>query len=157
MTETLRDRLVGAWELVDVVEVPEDGSATRRPFGERPAGFILYTPDGYMSAQIMRRDRPAVSGAWADLTAEQCGQQAKGYLAYSGPYTVDEETGALTHTMAVSLLPDWLGQTQPRVPRLEGDSLELSSAAPSWSGGVLVMTHISWRRAGSSGCPAAEA
>ena len=149
MSESLRDRLVGAWELVDVVEVPEDGSAVRRPFGERPAGFILYTPDGYMSAQIMRRDRPAAAGAWTDLTAEECGQQAKGYLAYSGPYTVDEETGALTHTMAVSLFPGWLGQTQPRVAHLEGDALELSSAAPSWSDGVLVMTRISWRRASS--------
>jgi len=149
VSESLRDRLVGAWELVDVVEVPEDGSAVRRPFGERPAGFILYTPDGYMSAQIMRRDRPAAAAAWTDLTVEECGLQAKGYLAYSGPYTVDEETGALTHTMAVSLFPDWLGQTQPRVARLGGDALELSSAAPSRSDGVLVMTHISWRRASS--------
>jgi hypothetical protein len=157
MAGSLRDRLIGAWELVDVVEVPEDGSPPRHPFGERPIGFILYTPDGYMSAQIMRRRRPTVCGEWTDLTAEECGQQAKGYLAYSGPYAVDEETGALTHTMAVSLFPGWLGQTQPRVVRLEGESLELSTAAPVWSGGVLVTTHISWRRAASSGSAAVEA
>ena len=60
MDGRLREKLLGAWRLVDVVEEPVDGSPPRRPHGERPIGLILYTPDGYMSAQIMERDRPAV-------------------------------------------------------------------------------------------------
>jgi hypothetical protein len=150
MSESLRDRLVGAWKLVDVVEEPIDGSAARRPMGERPVGLILYTPDGYMSAQIMHRDRAAVASSdWSDLTPEEYQQEAMTYFAYSGPFHVDEEKGTLTHSMFVSLFPGWVGQTQPRVVRVEGDSLHLSSATPAPSGGKLVMTHLRWQRAGT--------
>jgi hypothetical protein len=148
--ESLRDRLIGAWRLVDVVEEPLDGSSPRRPMGEKPVGLILYTPDGYMSAQIMHGDRTAtVSSDWSDLTPEEYQQEAMTYFAYSGPFHVDEEQGTLTHSMLVSLFPGWVGQTQPRVVQMEGDDLVLSSAAPSLSGGRLAMTHLRWRRAGA--------
>ena len=148
MMESLRDRLIGAWELVDVVEEPMDGSAPRRPLGEKPVGLILYTPDGYMSAQIMQSDRAAVaSGDWSDLTPEEYQQEAKTYFAYSGPFHVDEARGALTHSMVVSLFPGWVGQTQPRAVEIVGDSLHLSTPSPLQSRGKLVMTHLCWHRA----------
>jgi hypothetical protein len=147
MSERLRDRLIGAWELIDVVEEPVDGSPARHPMGERPIGLILYTPDGYMSAQIMHRERAAVSGDWTDLTPEDYQREAMTYFAYSGPYRVDEEKGLLEHSMTVSLFPGWVGQTQPRGVEIDGDVLHLSTAAPTLSGGVVVMTHIRWRRA----------
>ena len=50
----LCDQLVGAWELVSYVEKPLNGSPPNYPMGERPMGIIMYTPDGYMSAQLMR-------------------------------------------------------------------------------------------------------
>jgi Lipocalin-like domain len=31
-----------------------DGGRTDRPLGDNPLGTILYTPDGYMSAQLTR-------------------------------------------------------------------------------------------------------
>jgi hypothetical protein len=53
MAQTLRERLIGAWKLVSYVEEPVDGSAPFYPMGEEPQGIIMYTPDGYMSAQLM--------------------------------------------------------------------------------------------------------
>jgi hypothetical protein len=148
MCERLRDRLIGAWELIDVVEEPVDGSPPRHPMGERPVGLILYTPDGYMSAQIMHRERPPVSGDWTDLTPDDYQREAMTYFAYSGPYSVDEEQGLLEHSMTVSLFPGWVGQTQPRAVEMDGEVLHLSTPSPTLSGGVPVMTHIRWRRAG---------
>jgi hypothetical protein len=46
------------------------------------------------------------------------------YLAYSGPYYVDEERRIVEHEMAVSLFPNWSGQRQVRVARLDGDQLQ---------------------------------
>lgn len=46
----IRDRLVGGWRLMGY-EVTIDGR-TEHPLGENPRGAILYTPDGYMSAQV---------------------------------------------------------------------------------------------------------
>ncbi|SEJ47066.1 Lipocalin-like domain-containing protein [Sphingobium sp. AP50] len=62
---------------------------------------------------------------------------------------VKEEDQTLTHGMFVSYLPNWLGQTQPRVVRQEGDLLHLSTASPIQSGGKTVMSYLTWTRAGN--------
>jgi hypothetical protein len=148
MTKTLRAQLVGAWKLESYVEKPIDGSEPFHPMGEKPEGIIMYTPDGYMSAQIMRPGRlQFASGDWFRGTDEEIKNEALGYIAYSGPYGVDEDKQTLTHSMYVSLFPNWLGQTQPRVVKIEGDMLHLSSAVPITSGGKKTMSYLSWRRA----------
>jgi hypothetical protein len=148
MEARLRERLVGAWRLVDVVEEPVDGSPVRRPHGERPIGLLLYTPDGHMSAQIMerRRDR-AHTPDWSDLTSQEYADEARSYFAYSGTFQVDEAAGTVTHSVEVSLFPGWLGTGQVRAVKLDGRALELSTASPVQSGGRLVTTRISWERA----------
>lgn len=149
MSEKLRDQLIGAWKLVSYVEEPVDGSAPFHPLGERPKGIIMYTPDGYMSAQLMRPERrPFASGDWFDGTEEEYREEASTYIAYSGPFHVDEEKRTLTHSMFVSLFPNWTGQTQPRVVKIEGDKLFLSTESPLKSGGKIVMSYLQWQRAG---------
>jgi len=74
-----------------------------------------------MSAQLARPDRGRfVSGDWFNGTDEEYRAEASSYIAYTGPFHVDEEKKTLTHSMFVSLFPDWTGQTQPRVVQLEG-------------------------------------
>ncbi|MDT5188930.1 MAG: hypothetical protein QOI28_1181, partial [Mycobacterium sp.] len=111
-------------------------------------GTIIYTPDGYMSAQLMRRDRPAYRRADIDGgTTEQTVAAASGYLAYSGPYTLDESTGAVYHHVGVSLLPNWLGGTQVRQGHLDGTTLVLSADSTSRKGRTTRSTLV-WRRPG---------
>ncbi|CAN5584425.1 hypothetical protein BH11ACT6_BH11ACT6_12840 [soil metagenome] len=145
---TLRDRLIGAWELVTYTEQELPDGPLAYPHGEDPLGLIMYTPDGYMSAQIETRnrppyDRPAAAGG----TAEQRATAAAGYLAYSGPYFVDEYTGNIRHHVAISLLPNWIDSIQVRRSRLIGDQLVLSAEgrSPDSSGDVLSTLH--WTRA----------
>ncbi len=149
MTESLRDQLIGAWTLVSFVLKPVDGSAETFPMGETPMGVIMYTPDGYMSAQLTRPGRrPFASGDWLEGTDEEY-REAATYLAYSGPFHVDEEKKTLTHSMFVSLFPNWTGQTQPRVVKIEGDMLHLSTESPVKSSGKMTMAYLRWRRARS--------
>ena len=148
MAQGLRDRLVGAWKLMSYGEKPVDGSAPFYPMGEEPQGIIMYTPDGYMSAQLMRPGRPKfASGDWFSGTDEEIKAEAGGYIAYSGPFHTDEEKQTLTHSMFVSLFPNWLGQTQPRVVKIEGNMLHLSTAAPIKSGGKETNLYLTWKRA----------
>ena len=148
MEGSLRERLIGAWRLVDAVEEPADGSPVRHPHGEHPTGLILYTADGHMSVQIMMRERgPVGSGDWSDLTPEEYAEEARGYFAYSGAFRVDEAAGTVTHLVEVALFPGWVGSAQPRVAKLDGDALELSSALTAFSRGKLVTTRLRWERA----------
>jgi len=148
MASTLRDELIGAWKLISYEEHPVDGSAPFKPMGENPMGIIMYTPDGYMSAQLMRPGRRLfASGDWFKGTLDEYQEEASTYIAYSGPFHVDEEKRTLTHSMFVSLFPNWIGQTQPRVVRIEGDILHLSTETPIQSGGRTVMSRLEWKRA----------
>jgi hypothetical protein len=146
----LREQLIGAWKLVSYTEHPTDGSEPFHPLGESPQGIIMYTPDGYMSAQLSLPDRSQfASGDWFDATDAEYKAEATSYIAYTGPFEVDEEKGELFHTMFVSLFPNWTGQTQQRVVSLEGDTLKLGSAAPIMSSGKEVESRLEWRRAES--------
>jgi hypothetical protein len=148
MAKGLREQLVGAWKLVSYVEKPVDGSEPSYPMGKEPQGIIMYTPDGYMSAQLMHPGRPKfASGDWFRGTDEEIREEALGYIAYCGPFHTDEEKQHLTHSMFVSLFPNWLGQTQPRVVKIEGDMLHLSTAAPIKSGGKETNSYLTWKRA----------
>jgi Lipocalin-like domain len=95
----------------------------------------------------MRRGRPKfASGDWFRGSPEEIKEEASGYIAYSGPFHTDEAKKTLTHSVFVSLFPNWLGQTQPRVVKIEGDTLHLSTEKPIKSGGKETMSYLTWKR-----------
>ena len=148
MTKTLRDQLIGAWKLVSHVEKPVVGSEPVYPMGEKLEGIIMSAREGYMSVQLVRPDHAKfASGDWSGGTDEEIKEAARGYFAYSGPFHIDEEKKILTHSMFVSLDPNWLGQTQTRVVKIEGDMLHLSTASPIKSGGKETNSFLTWKRA----------
>jgi hypothetical protein len=143
----LRDDVLGTWELVSYTEGDNHGGPITYPLGPDALGLIMYTGDGYMSAQIMRRDRPAFDRPETDGgTPEQAAAAATGYLAYSGPFQVDESTGVLHHQPRVSLLPNWLNGTQLRQSKLDEDHLTLSAITAASDGTETVSTLL-WKRA----------
>jgi len=147
MSGKLRDQLMGAWELVSYFEKPLNGSPLNHPMGKKPMGLIMYTPDGYMSAQLMRPNPGHfASDDWFKATPEEYGTAASTYFAYTGPFEVDEEKKIVTHFVLVSLFPNWIGKKQQRVARIEGNILHLSTASPIQSGGQIVNAYLQWRR-----------
>ena len=145
---SLRDQLIGAWKLVSYVEEPIDGSPPDYPFGEDAQGIIMYTPDGFVSAQLSRSDRASfASDDWYKGAPEEFAAAASSYFAYTGQFDVDEEKQTLTHTMFISLFPNWIGQTQPRVARIDGDFLIITSEGPVESRGKIVNPCLRWKRA----------
>lgn len=133
-----RAALVGAWRLVSCVETDIRSGEIFLPLGSRPLGLLLYTPDGYMSAQLGNPDRQSfASGDMYRGTAAEYESAAVGYLAYSGPYDVDEVRGVVEHGMEVSLFPNWQGQRQLRIAQIEGDTLVLATASPALFAGTL--------------------
>lgn len=140
--------LIGAWRLVSCVETDIGTGEIFLPMGEHPLGFLLYTSDGYMSAQLADASRPwFASGDMYRGTPEEYAAASVGYLAYSGPYRVDEANCMVEHAMDVSLFPNWQGQRQLRVAELAGDTLVLATDRPTLFAGSLKSARIAWRRA----------
>jgi hypothetical protein len=146
-TQDLRHYLVGAWTLESYQSSELDGSDVRYPLGADARGIIMYTPDGYMSAQIMRADRaPFVRGDLAVADGDELAAAAKGYLAYTGPYTVLDNS-VVAHHVDVSLLPNWIGGTQYRAAQVGDGRLQLSPAEPVLINGKLRNGRLIWQRA----------
>jgi hypothetical protein len=86
----LRKPFVGTWKLVSIT-----GGANLTNRGAKPTGVIMYDADGYMNVQIQPdRPRQAYSGT---PTAEQALEAIRGYTAYFGTYTIDENAQTVTH------------------------------------------------------------
>ena len=147
-SRSLREALIGAWRLVSSIETDIKTGAVDHPLGDKPEGLILYTPDGYMSAQLSAADRPNFkSGDMYEGKAEEYMAAGRSYLAYSGPYYVDEGKRIVEHEMFVSLFPNWRGQRQARIVKLNEKELQLSPNRPLMFNGSPKMATITWRRA----------
>jgi hypothetical protein len=89
--KSLREQLVGAWALTSCVERDIETAVENHPLGERLLEHILYTSDGYVSAQLQRRERlPFADGDLLHATPEEYSAAASSYIAYSGRFFVDE-------------------------------------------------------------------
>ena len=114
-----RAPLIGSWDLVTLENRAADGTV-HKPFGEHPVGRITYTSDGFMSAQIMHETRTAF--ATAELYGGSSTEKATaydGYIAYYGTFALDPVQHTLTHHVAGSLFPNWVGGEQVRFYRFE--------------------------------------
>lgn len=134
--------LIGTWEMVEYY-LEKDGKRVY-PLGTGCKGYLMYTPDGYVSAQQMATGRPAyASGDLHEGTAEEMAAAAHGYMAYAGRYEIvslDPETGDVTvrHSMNVSMNPTWLGQSQERNAHVEDDILTIHAPVNG--------AHLVWRK-----------
>ena len=136
MKQKLSQIVVGTWRLVEQRITLPNGEVIY-PLGKDATGFIMYTHDGYMSAQLMAQNRPVYASKDVFVgTIEEMASAAKGYLAYSGRYEVDDENNVLVHHMEVSMNPTWLGQKQVRNVKIEGNRMiittNINTAVMTW-------------------------
>jgi hypothetical protein len=123
---TLRDNLIGAWELQSFGSTDVASGAVEHPLGPSPRGLIIYTADGNMSAQLAKPDM-------------------SGYVAYGGRFEIDEQNATLHHQVTISMMPELLAQPLFRQASIEGDLLTL--AATISDGERTTRSTLVWRRA----------
>jgi hypothetical protein len=144
--EDLRAALIGTWRLVSYVARSVPASEIVHPYGTEPDGVIVYTPEGHVSVQIMRRDRPAFAASALDQgRPEELAVAALGYIAYAGRFHVPDEH-TVVHDVTVSLFPNWVGGVQRRTVDIDGRALRLSPAGRSVIGGTRRDDVLTWER-----------
>src|ERR1700676_870091 len=102
-----------------------------------------------MSAQLQGPARaPFEEGDPLRGSPEEYVAAGSSYIAYSGRFFVDEVKRSLSHEMAVSFFPNWLGQRQVRLVEVDGERLQLSTDGPqAIFNGALKTATLTWRRA----------
>lgn len=147
---------IGTWRLLAYTFYHEDGTV-EHPWGDEVAGYLLYTPQGYMSANIsaMRR-RGRLRSAWLKTTASQSAVEGsvtrltrrsapRDYISYAGSFELAGDT--ILHHVEVSLFPHWVGLPQHRYYDFAGDELTLRTATIN-SGRHRVVAELRWQRVG---------
>jgi hypothetical protein len=123
-------QLLGTWQLVSIEDTMKDG--TVKPpdqFGPHPQGFLLYESDGHMCATIANGDRPA----WKDSVNPSDAEKIVFYdtfIAYCGTFKLDAANSIVTHYPSIAWAPAYVGSTQPRPFKLDGNKLIITVAAP---------------------------
>jgi hypothetical protein len=134
----LREKLVGAWKLESYIAYPTTSSRVQRPtypMTRNVTGFIMYTPDGYMSAQMLIPGQQSFKRGEGE--EPQWAEAGKRCFAYCGPYYITDEgpgrSEILRHTFQCCNLPGWIGDIQVRTHRFEEDGqvLVLGSEEPT--------------------------
>lgn len=119
---TMREQLVGTWNLVIAEITAADGKKTL-PFGDKPKGQIIFTADGHFSQVHVSSGLPRIAsnnrlaGTDADNKAI-----VQGTLSLFGTYSVDEEKKTLTFNIVASTFPNQEGASQTRtIDKLTAD------------------------------------
>ena len=143
---TIAKALIGVWRLREYSDVTE-GVAAHYPFGEDPDGLLIYTPDGFVSALLMSRCRPNVSGnGFRDGTPDQYSAAGKDFIGYTGRYDVDEARLVVTHRPTVAFAPNMIGSVQQRLVDLQGDVLVLTAQHVQAAGLPATQSRLVWVR-----------
>jgi hypothetical protein len=146
---TIARQLVGVWRLLNYTD-EQEGHEDSLPFGLEPEGILIYTPDGFVSAQLMKAGRPVFqSRDWHGGTPDEYQQAGSGYIAYCGTYEVDEEKETVTHVPSVALLPHLILKRQLRSITLNGDRLTLCTLRIPTPNNGSVTSRLEWQRAGA--------
>jgi hypothetical protein len=123
VSESEEERLVGSYRLRSFRDIADDGEV-REPLGARPVGFILYSPERYMTAVLMAADRPNFGAG--DILSGTDAERVQAFATasgYAGRWHIED--GHVVHHLEAATFPNWTGSVQRRPYEIEGDELRL--------------------------------
>ena len=128
----LKEKFIGIWKLDEWSVEKPDGNKTY-PFSGDVDGYLMYHSDGWMTANLMQKNRIKVSDDRTQIskishmlrneteisfegdlleTIKNFFLASNGYVSYAG--TFDANDSNVYHNIELSLLPQWVGTTLTR-------------------------------------------
>jgi hypothetical protein len=113
--KSLKDQLVGTWHLV-ISEVTDPDGKKSLPFGPKPEGVMMFTPDGnYAHIHVAAEVPKIANGHRLKATPEEYAGIVRGSIAQFGTWTIDEAKSLLILKIVTSTFANWRGITQIRL------------------------------------------
>ena len=144
---SLKNELIGTWELLSYIEVPIDGTDSIFPMGKNPTGLLIFSSDDYMSLQISANPRlPYSTNDRFTASQDELVSGFNTYVAYCGQYEINSRTGIVSYHITNSLYPNFDNTTLRRKATFEADVLYLKSLDPILSNNSLVNSYLTWKK-----------
>jgi hypothetical protein len=142
-TMALKDQLVGTWIYVSSTAKRDDGTPVPRPSLQ---GAVTYTADGRFHFITTSANAPKhASNDSGKPSSEEAMAVASQSIAYTGTYTVDEDTRTIHVDIQTSTFPNLVGAPNQRriVTAISADEMKFTN--PRTPAGVTL--EIVWKRA----------
>lgn len=143
--KSLKEQLVGTWNLVSSHNVRNDGSKID-VYGPNANGILIYTSDGYFALVNTRSDLPKFASNSRDRgTPEEYKAVVQGSIAYFGTYSVNEADKVIAAQIEGSTFPNAIGGPDQKriITSLTANELRFTNPAAT-SGATLELV---WKRA----------
>ena len=99
---SLTSQIIGTWNFT-VAEVKAPDGKVSYPFGEKPKGILVFTPDGHFTQIHVASDVPKIaSNHQLTGTPEEYGSIVRRSLSVFGTYTGDEDKKTVTFQVVSS-------------------------------------------------------
>jgi hypothetical protein len=132
-------KVVGTWKLVSFVNEFQDGSEARGAYGNRPTGYVIFTPEGRVMFMVEGEGRKAPDND------EQRAAAFRSIIAYTGMYRLEGDK--FITKVDVSWNPTWVGTEQVRDYKLDGNTLKVVSPwVMSPNLGKMTRVTVTWER-----------
>ena len=143
---SLRQQLIGTWDLVSNYAVRQDGSRLD-PFGPNPTGRYMLDAAGHFSYMIYGSGRPKfASNNRREGTPEENKAAVQGIITFYGTYVVDESAHTVTWQVERCSFPNWEGSERKTNVTVNGDDLSYT-ADPIPSAAGPYIPRVTWKRA----------
>ncbi|GEM16870.1 hypothetical protein NBRC3293_1367 [Gluconobacter oxydans NBRC 3293] len=139
---TLKDQLVGTWNLVSYRVEEKDTGTFINAMGPSPRGRVIFTPDGWVAFNLEGSHRHP-----AETEADYPGLM-KTLVAYIGRYRV--EGNQWITQVQTAWAPEWVGTEQRRTVVVSGTTADVTTPwrkMPNWAQGRLSRSLIRFQRA----------
>ena len=116
-SKSLKDRLLGTWHFV-IAEVTAPDGQKSFPFGPKPRGILIFTPEGDFAQIHIAGEVPKIaSGNRLAATPEEYAGIMRGTIAQFGTYTVDEDEADVHDEVHGQHLPELGGHAADALGR----------------------------------------
>lgn len=139
-----QEQFWGTWSLISVENIKADGSKIS-PYGEHPAGMLIFTKTGKYAIQILKAARSKVLANDKDkATTEENAALVQGSNSHFGTYAIDTNKQIIVFNVQHAFYPNWEGIAQVRTYSLKDSLLTYTVTTPT-SGGVAV-AKVVWKK-----------
>jgi Lipocalin-like domain len=134
---SIKDQLVGTWEVVSWEQVRPDGSKFHR-FGANPKGIQIFDANGRFAIMFFAPDLPKIaSNNPSTPSPEELKSLMGRSIAYYGTYTVDENNKVIDLKIEASSFPNQVGGENKRtVTLISANELTHQNTTPLTGGQI---------------------
>jgi len=146
MTFTIKNELIGTWNLLSFIEVPIKGIDSKFPMGKKPKGILIYGPDGYMSIEITNSNFISDTSDKLKSNEQGANSDLDKMITYTGSYKINDSIATVQHIINSSTSAIIDKEFHERKIDFEGDILYLKSVEPILSNNEYVNSYMTWQR-----------